>query len=175
MKADLKNKNSGNSIFQKNFWNYLTKPRFGIFKKFLFSFLLISIAPLLVFSFYTLMNISSVRNDIINHAKSDIDQKTKETMEVQAVLTAKAVERFLRQCENDLRVLKQSDFTPYDFLQFSRQHQSEIWIRKGTNKNPYEVHLQIPLYKEISFIDETGQEEIKIKTRDSLLKKHLKI
>ena len=163
MKADLNNKNSGNSIFQKNFWNYLTKPRFGIFKKFLFSFLFISIAPLLVFSFYTLMNISSVRNDIINHAKSDIDQKTEETMEVQAVLTAKAVERFLRQCENDLRVLKQSDFTPYDFLQFSRQHQSEIWIRKGTNKNPYEAHLQIPLYKEISFIDETGQEEIKIK------------
>ncbi len=109
------------------------------------------------------MNISSVRNDIIQHAKTDIDQKTEETMEVQAVLTAKAVERFLRQCENDLRLLAQSDFTPYDFLRFSRQHQSEIWIREGTNKNPYEAHLQIPLYKEISFIDENGQEKIKIK------------
>ena len=164
MKVESSSRKSGTSIFQKNFWNYLARPRFGIFKKFLFSFLLISIAPLLVFSFYTLVNISSVRNDIINHAKSDIDQMTQETMEVQAVLTAKAVERFLRQCENDLRLLKQSDFTPYDFLQFSRQHQSEIWIRKGTNSDPYEVHLQIPLYKEISFIDETGREKIKIKS-----------
>ncbi len=163
MKAELRNKNSGNSLFQKNFWNYLTKPRFGIFKKFLFSFLLISIAPLLVFVFLTLMNISSVRSDIIQHVKTDIDQKSEETMEVQAVLTAKAVERFLRQCENDLRLLKQSDFTPYDFLQFSKQHQSEIWIREGTNEKPSEVHLQIPLYKEISFIDETGQEKIKVK------------
>ncbi len=109
------------------------------------------------------MNISSVRNDIIKHAKTDIDQKTEETMEVQAVLTAKAVERFLRQCENDLKLLKQADFTPYDFLQFSKQHQSEIWIREGTNKKPFEAHLQVPLYKEISFIDETGQEKIKIK------------
>ncbi len=109
------------------------------------------------------MNISSVRTDIIQHAKTDIDQKTKETMEVQAVLTAKAVERFLRQCENDLRLLKQSDLTSNDFLQFSRQHQSEIWIREGTNENPYEAHLQVPLYKEISFIDESGQEKIKVK------------
>lgn len=162
MNTELNKKNSGNSFFQKNFWNYLTKPRFGIFKKFLFSFLLISIAPLLVLGFLTLMNISSVRNDIVQHVKTDIDQKTEETMEVQAVLTAKAVERFLRQCENDLRLLKQSDFTPNVFLQFSIQHQSEIWIRTGADENIHEVHLQIPLYKEISFVDENGQEKVKI-------------
>ncbi len=163
MKADFSSKNSGRLLFQKNFWNYLTRSRFGIFKKFLFSFLLISIAPLLVFGIYTLMNISSVRTDIIKHVRTDIDQKTEETMEVQAVLTAKAVERFLRQCENDLSILKQSDLTPNDFLQFSRQHQSEIWIRGGTNEEPVEMRQQIPLYKEISFIDENGQEKIKIK------------
>ncbi len=163
MKEDSSKIRSGNSLFQKNFWNYLNKSSFGIFKKFLFSFLIISIAPVLAFGFYTILNISSVRDDIIKHATEDIDLKTQETMEVQAVLTAEAVQKFLRQCENDLQLLKQSSFTPADFLQFSRQHQSEIWVRIGTNSHPSDEHLLIPLYKEISFIDETGQEKIKIK------------
>ena len=157
------NSSSGNSLFQRSFWNYLSKPNLGLFKKFLFSFLLISIAPLLVFGFYTLLSISSIRNDIIKHTTEDIDQKTQETMEIQAVLTAEAVQKFLRQCENDLMMLKKSGFTAYDFLQFSRQHQSEIWIRVGTNEKPVEKHTLIPLYKELSFIDNTGQEKIKVK------------
>ena len=156
------NSSSGNSLFQRSFWNYLSKPNLGLFKKFLFSFLLISIAPLLVFGFYTLLSISSIRNDIIKHTTEDIDQKTQETMEIQAVLTAEAVQKFLRQCENDLMMLKKSGFTAYDFLQFSRQHQSEIWIRVGTNEKPVEKHTLIPLYKELSFIDNTGQEKIKV-------------
>ncbi len=163
MNPDVSNKSSGNSSFQKSFWNYLSKSNLGIFKKFLFSSLVISIIPLLAFGIYTVIKISTVRDDIVNHAIVDIDQKTQETLEVQAVLTAEAVQKFLRQCENDLLLLRQSKFSSDDFLQFSRQHQSEIWIRKGTNKSPYEAHLLMPLYKEISFVDAEGQEKIKIK------------
>jgi PAS domain S-box-containing protein len=163
MNDDSSNISSQNSSSQKNFWNYLNKSNFGIFKKFLFSFLVISIIPLLAFAIYTMISISSVRNDIVKHTKLDIDQKTQETMEIQAVLTAEAVQKFLRQCENDLHLLKESGISANEFLQFSKQHQSEIWVRRGTNKRPVEVHILIPLYKEISFIDFTGQEKIKIK------------
>ncbi len=154
--------NTGGS-FQKSFWNYLGQKRFGIFKKFLLSFLIISIIPLLAFGIYTIVNISSVGENIVRHAKLDIDQKTQETMEVQAVLTAEAVQKFLRQCVNDLTMLKQSNFSAEEFLRFSKQHQSEVWIRKGTNAEPVEVHQLIPLYKEIAYIGFNGQEKIKIK------------
>lgn len=163
MNPDDSHKISGNSSFQKSFWNYLSKSSLGIFKKFLFSFLVISLVPLLAFGIYTVVNISTVKDDIVNHAIVDIDQKTQETLELQAVLTAEGVQKFLRQCENDLFLLRHSKFSPDDFLQFSRQHQSEIWIKMGTNKHPYESHLLIPLYKEISFVEADGQEKIKIK------------
>jgi PAS domain S-box-containing protein len=154
--------NPGGS-FQKSFWNYLGQPRFGIFKKFLLSFLIISILPLLAFGIYTILNLSSVGENIVQHAKLDIDRKTQETMEVQAVLVAEAVQKFLRQCETDLLMLKQSSFSAAEFLQFSRQHHSEVWIRKGTNEEPIEEQFSIPLYKEIAFIGTNGQEKIKVK------------
>ncbi len=162
MKEGFTDKNPGTN-FQNSFWNYLSKPSFGIFKKFLFSFLIISIVPLLAFGIYTLLNLSTVGENIVQHAIQDIDQKSQETMEVQAVLVAEAVQKFLRQCETDLLMLKQSDFSSDEFLKFSKQHHSEIWIRKGTNKKPVEVHLSIPLYKEIALIGYDGQEKIKVK------------
>lgn len=94
MNPDDSHKISGNSSFQKSFWNYLSKSSLGIFKKFLFSFLVISLVPLLAFGIYTVVNISTVKDDIVNHAIVDIDQKTQETLELQAVLTAEGVQKF---------------------------------------------------------------------------------
>ncbi len=148
-----KDYSSKKETFQKNFWSYLNTSNFGIFKKFIFSFLIISLVPLLVFSVFTLINISSVKEEIVNQVTASSDQKTKESMELQAVLTAESVRKFLRKRENDLFILKQIEFNPQNFRLFSLQHKSEIWQRTGTNKNPSEAKYFIPLYKEISLTD----------------------
>ena len=65
--------------FPKSFRKYLAKSNLGIFKKFLFSFLIISILPLFIFATYTLLKISTVNEEIINKVTLNIDQKTQET------------------------------------------------------------------------------------------------
>ena len=147
---------------QKKFWDYITRSNFGIFKKFLFAFLVVSLIPLSAFGIYTLIKINDVKNDIVNHTTLNIDQKTQETMELQAEVIANNVEKFLRARENDLNTLSNLQPTEKNYQRFSEFHNSEIWIRSGTKLKPTEERKIIPLYKEVAFIDAGGNEVIKI-------------
>ncbi|MGD9898263.1 MAG: ATP-binding protein [Calditrichaceae bacterium] len=160
---------------QKNkYLSYLPDFRLGIFKKFLLSFLVIAILPLLIFGFFTLFTMNSLKSDIYEQVLQAIDQKTQESMELQAVLTATMVQKFLKQCEHDLLAFKDVIPTETNYHYFNNQHKSEIWVRGGTNEYPSEERVLIPLYKEIAIIDANGNEKLKIQDNILLPKKSLK-
>ncbi len=154
--------NGSESKFQKNFFSYITTSHFGIFKKFLLAFLVVSLIPLSGFALYTIINLNNTKEDIVDHITSDIDKETQKTLELQAVQIANSVQIFLRECEDDIFSLKTLPPSEKNYLLFSKLHKSEIWTRGGTNKKPEQVRKIIPLYKEISFIDSKGNEIIKI-------------
>lgn len=137
--------------------------RFGIFHKILISSLLISSLPILVFGIYAYISIDSVGADIVNRVIQTLDQRTRETMELQAVLTANTVSKFLDQRVKDLFDLREQVPTELHYLQFSHYHESMIWERSGTNDKPTEIRRQIPLYREIAFIDANGWEKMVVR------------
>ena len=141
---------------------YLPKTKFGIFRRFLISFLLISIIPIFIFGLYSIYTLNQLDNDITKKVKNTIDNKTLQELELQAIYTANAVNKFLKQREYDLRALSNLAPTKKNYLRFSKEHLSEIWIRTGTNKHFGEIHKLIPIYKEISFIDASGMEKVKV-------------
>ncbi len=146
-----------------NVWSYLPNARFGIFRRVLLSLLLITIIPVIILGVYTYNTINTVGSEIIDQTERTLNRKTRDALELQAVLTAKSVEEFLRRCEKDLLFLESLPRRPDIYLNFNRNNQGEIWIRTGTNKNPGQIHKRIPLYKEIAFVDRNGNEKIKIK------------
>ncbi len=154
--------NQNKKAFQKKFWSYLNTSNFGIFKKFLFAFLVISLVPLTAFGIYTLININNIKEDIVNHTTVNIDQKTQETIELQAALIAGEVERFLRDRVNDLQTIKNLPPSEENYIRFSEQHKSEVWRRAIINDTLSDERISLPIYKEISLVDAKGNELIKI-------------
>ncbi len=145
-----------------NIWSYHPNARFGIFRKVLISFLVISLTPIILLGFYFLNILTGVGANMVEKTTTSVNRKIQDALELQAVLTAKSLTVFLEQREQDLIRLKEVRPSAKNFLLFSRQNSREIWKRIGTNENPGEKHLLIPLYKEVSFVDVRGMEKIKI-------------
>lgn len=148
--------------------------QFGIYKKVLILTLSISITPMLLFGLFTLVTLDNTTEKVVNEISTVIDQNFRETIELQAVLTARSVERFLKQRENDLRDLAELIPTDRHYYDFARLHKGEIWVRTGTRENPSEIQYAIPIYKEISFIDANGWEKVKISNNQVVPKNDLK-
>jgi len=145
-----------------NVWSYYPNARFGIFRRVLLAFMIITIIPVLVLGVYTLKIINSAGDEIVTRTTTTLNRKTRDALELQAVLTAQSLSDFLKRCETDLLYLKEMPRRPDVYVTFSRQNKGEIWIRTGTNKNPGQLHKFIPLYREVAFIDARGNEKIKI-------------
>ncbi len=141
---------------------YLPKSKFGIFRRFLFSFIMISITPLIVFFIYTSSIYDKLESNVSTHLTETIDQKTKATTELQAVLIAHSIERFLKKCESDLEAFSTLPRTAGNYLEFCEEHTGEIWYAKNVNGKCKEIRERIPLYKEVAFIDAKGYEKIKV-------------
>jgi PAS domain S-box-containing protein len=135
---------------------------FGIFSKFLISFLLLSLFPLILFGVLSFFSIQSIGDKIVDDAFLMVDLKTQHTLEVQASNVAKRVENFLRKCENDALILSRRELSESNLLNFQNTVQGELWIRaKEENKIVGRKYFS-PIYKEISFVDLNGNEKIKI-------------
>ncbi len=155
----------------------MDKPKtkyFGIFSKFLVSFLVLSLIPLAIFGVLTFLSIQSIGNKIVEDATLIVDQKTQKTLELQASTIAKNIEAFLRKCEFDLLKTSNEKLTASKFISIDKNIRSEIWIREKQDTNIIEKRYFIPVYKEISFIDLNGNELIKLKDSQILNKKALK-
>ncbi len=165
MKGKKLAKKKKNTVFGKSsdFWSYFPHTTLGIFRKFLISFLLIAILPLLIFGIYSYSSMSRVGKTSIARVKETIDQKTRETLVLQAVQAAGEVRRFLEDREMDLRELLRMKATPKSFLEFSRLHESLVWLPDGHGKNSPGIKKRIPVYKELSFVLPSGKELFKIR------------
>ncbi len=148
--------------FNIAFEKYLPKSKFGIFRRFLISFILISLIPLIIYYFYTSYVYDDLEKTVSKHVTETIDQRTRNTTELQAVLLARTIERFLKKCESDLEAISSLPRTPQNYLEFYREHTGEVWYSENYGGKCVEVKDRIPLYKEISFVDLKGYEKIKI-------------
>ncbi|NOX17175.1 MAG: PAS domain S-box protein [Chlorobi bacterium] len=146
----------------KLFKNFLSESNFGIFKKLLSSFILIATLPVILFGIFGIVKLSSASEKINEQIKNSIDAHTQVTIELQAIMAAKSIEKFLMERERDLLSLAEYQRSAAKYLSFYNKHSSEIWARKTKNDTTGGVRLTIPLYKDIAFVDVNGNEKIRI-------------
>ena len=136
--------------------------RFGITKKFLVAFLLVSLVPLLALSLFARSKLIQVGQSALEGSRSALIQNATSLLEARARAIAGQLELFLQGSCDDLRVLAALPADPELFLKFSRAHQRRIWIRSGTVQVPTQVRRFISLYREINYADALGIERIAI-------------
>lgn len=159
---------------KRDAWKYIPGSRLGIFRKFLISFLLIAILPLLVFGIYSYMSISEVGTSSVENVRRSLDNKTREALELQASMVAERVKEFLNDRVTDLRYLTDLSADTKTYLVFYRSKKSLVWLPDGSGSRESGIKKYKYLYKEISFIDNNGNEQIKIRDGSIVSPKGLK-
>ncbi len=156
------------------FWRYLPGSRFGIFRKFLASFLIISIFPLFIYGIYSYLSISRIGKTSIEKVKESIDEKTKSAIINQAKEDAYLIQDFLEKCEFYLMNLSKMPLTERTLLEFSRSHFAKVWLPDGNGWQSRGIKKMLPLFKEISFVAPNGKELIKVTNNKLVPKNRLK-
>jgi len=158
----------------KTFWRYLPSSRFGIFRKFLLSFLIISILPLFIYGIYSYLSISRIGRTSIEKVKESIDEKTKESIINQTKEQAYLIKNFLEKCEFYLINLSKMPMNKGTLLDFSKTHFATVWLPDGNGWQSRGIKKLLPLFKEISFVAPNGQELIKIRENKIVPESRLK-
>jgi signal transduction histidine kinase len=138
-------------------------PKLSFHKKVLYSFCVLSLVPLILMAVFSALNLRTVERVLRSSAIDALDRQAAEMLELRAVMVANEVRTFLRSTEDHLTALAQLEPTPGNYLNFSRTNRRQIWIREGTNQQPREARLVIPLYSELAFIGADGIERVRIR------------
>lgn len=120
-----------------------------------------AVVPLALLSFFGLRDYQTRGQSDIDVATELLNERSQSILEGRAAGTAYALAAFLRERDSDLQSLAQLPRTAEAYLTFAQSRRSEIWsIAPGGE----EIRLQHPLYRELAFLDSSGQEQIKIET-----------
>ncbi|MBI5591489.1 MAG: GAF domain-containing protein [Deltaproteobacteria bacterium] len=136
--------------------------RFSILKKFILAFLLLSIVPLAVLGAYTWHYTWKIGQSAIASSTMQLEKRALESIELQAINLANQVSQLLTSCEADLFTLRMLPRNAETYRQFSLNHHRTIWTREIINNNISDRHHDIPVYREMAFIDAMGHERIRI-------------
>ncbi|PIQ10182.1 MAG: hypothetical protein COW71_03520 [Ignavibacteriales bacterium CG18_big_fil_WC_8_21_14_2_50_31_20] len=140
----------------------ITKKNWGIFKKILYSFLFFSILPLIVFALITAFLFNGSNEKILNDTRLLIDKNIEKNLMIQAKQISRKAEHFLRNREFDLLELSKLELSESTLLNFSQSKTSQIWIKANDPNDSLGIWKFIPLYKEIEFADNLGNQIVKI-------------
>jgi signal transduction histidine kinase len=115
-------------------------------------------APLGVLGGLGLRTLGEAGDLAIARSRAALDTKAADALELRTVETARAIADFLQEREADLETVALYPPTPETYLAFYQARQRALWFLE----NGQEVHRAVPLYREMAYIDATGQEVVKV-------------
>ncbi|WP_186441431.1 ATP-binding protein [Desulfamplus magnetovallimortis] len=138
------------------------KLKFGIRKKFLTGFLLLSLLPLTALSFFTRNRMDVVFNTLVQRSRNALTENSMSLLEARAQAIADQVEQLLAACVDDLKMLISLPADPSIYMNFANVHKRDIWYQHKTSPSGHHIRETLPLYCEVVFVNSQGIEEIRI-------------
>jgi hypothetical protein len=134
----------------------------GLLRRMLGAILIASLIPLALLAQQAMDSYERSRDRAREQSTQDLDAKSFEMLEARTRDIALDVADFLKKRENDLRVLATLPRTSEAYLAFSQSMLGTLWT---VDEGGRTVYLNLPLYREVAYIDASGQEVIKIVNR----------
>lgn len=121
-------------------------------------FFLLIVIPLSLMALLIANGIYKVGETTRQRAIAVLDDKSQNEIKMRAINTAGEVAKFLEERRNDMLVATIIPATDSAYKEFTSKKRSYIWVRKDKKVRK----ILAPLYTEMSLIDSTGKELIKV-------------
>ena len=121
-------------------------------------FFLLIVIPLSLMALLIANGIYKVGETTRQQAIAVLDDKSQNEIKMRAINTAGEVAKFLEERRNDMLVATIIPATDSAYKEFTSKKRSYIWVRKDKKVQK----ILAPLYTEMSLIDSTGKELIKV-------------
>jgi hypothetical protein len=122
-------------------------------------FFLLIVIPLSLMAFLIANGIFKVGDTARERATTVLDQKSQEEIKIRAINTAEEVANFLRERENDVLVASILPGTEAAYKAFVDQKKRNLWVKDKDGKIQ---KVAAPLYSEMSLVDRSGNEVVRV-------------
>jgi HAMP domain-containing protein len=138
--------------------------RWSLFWQILLATLLVGLVPLALVSYTSFAAITDTGATAERTAKEELDAKSIEALEVRAEETAAQISAFLDSRAQDTRYAALLPTSPEAYLSFYRSRNGYLWFLRGSPEAPAPTQARrlVPVYREMAFVDSSGQETIRI-------------
>ncbi len=134
----------------------------SLFWKILIAMLITGIIPLLLISYNSTTAIEETGNTAQDVAAAELDNKSIEALQVRVKQTAVQISLVLEHSVQDTLYAANLEPTFETYKTFYQSRKSDLWYQAGTEDSPQETTRTLPLYREMAFIDKSGQETLRI-------------
>jgi hypothetical protein len=132
--------------------------RSAIFRKVLLVLLITALFPAMLLGWMAVRSGLQAGATSTALSRTALIEKSQEALELRAVETAASIAEFLNEREADLHALALLPQQAEAYQAFSASHQGELWgVYDGE-----EYREQLPLYRELAFIDPDGQVVVRV-------------
>ncbi len=121
-------------------------------------FFLLIVIPLSLMAILIANGIFKLGVTVKERAVTVLDQKSQEEIKIRAINTADEVTNFLNERKKDLMISTIIPASEPAYKRFVNENRKNIWVKEGDKIR----QVSAPVYSEMSFIDKSGNEVIKI-------------
>ena len=134
----------------------------GLWLRLLFAMLVAGLCPIILLGYNALESSRIAVDRATDAATEALDNKALEALQVQASQTAQSISHLLETSVQDTLAAALLPRNAEAYLSLSRLHTGELRYPGGTKQAPEERREQVPLYRELTYIDAYGQEQVRI-------------
>ena len=131
----------------------------GLLLRILTALLIVSVAPIYVIYTFTHQSYQDTQSEVVTQSKIALDTKAIQGLVARSVILANSVADFLNNRENDLRFLASQTPDIQTYMNFGSAQNEDLWTIKSDGQ---ETHFEMPIYREIVFVDMDGHEQVKV-------------
>jgi len=141
----------------------MKKFRLPLLWKILLATFVAGLIPLVLITYRSINAINDTGQAAQDTAVQQLDEKSIEALRVRAVQVAAEVESLLEDVASDTHYLASLQPDAQVYMQFYQSRNRSFWYLLGTDLEMHSVIETIPMYRELTFVDLTGQELVRIR------------